>query len=50
MIAIVNGDEVIKNKIVCHLDVVMMSRDLNHKTVNTIVENIDRKNAINIFP
>jgi hypothetical protein len=46
----VNGDEIIKNKIDCHLDVFMMCRHLNHKTVKIIVATNDRKNADKIFP
>lgn len=48
--AMVKGDEIIKNKTVCHLNVFMMCRHLNHKTVKRIVANIDRKNAAKIFP
>ena len=49
MIAIVTGDETIKNKTVCHLNVFIISRDLNHKTIRTIKANTDRKMQLKYF-
>lgn len=46
----VNGEEIIRNKAVCHLDAFMIYLHLNHRIVKTMVARIDKKNADNIFP